>query len=109
MSDAFYQALSIKCDLLRAKLKLLVCGINTFMQMHPYNANDISCISLHHIKLKFVQALLIQIKFSNNLAAHNIITYVTQTNTHSAKSLLYDTVYYSDIFEYTQQYKLSAY
>ena len=35
-----------------------VCGINTFMQMHPYNAID---ISLHHIKLKFVQALVIQI------------------------------------------------
>ena len=52
--DAFYQALSMKCDLSRAKLKLLVCGINihVFMQMHPYNAID---ISLHHIKLKFVQ------------------------------------------------------
>ena len=61
VSGAFYQALSMKCDLSRAKLKLLVCGISThvFMQMHPYNAID---ISLHHIKLKFVQALLIQIK-----------------------------------------------
>ena len=62
VSGAFYQALSMKCDLSRAKLKPAASLWNHAIHMYSCRCNNAIDISLHHIKLKFVQALLIQIK-----------------------------------------------